>query len=219
MKKLMKYLILADIMPKQEDVKLLREYSFSWTTISKIMGVHRSTLWRKVNKYLGNKELKYSDINDEDLDRIIIEIKKNHPLSGERVVIGLIRSRGIHIQKVKIRASIHRVDPVNAALRWIRKNPRWAYSVTSPNSLWHNDGKIIIHGCIDGFPRVITYLLCESNNKTSTVLNVFKLAVKSFGLPARVRGDFGAENTDLASFMRSPQGYEGAYIQGPSVHN
>ena len=38
-------------------------------------------------------------------------------------------------------------------------------------------------------------------------------------MPARVRGDFGAENTDLASFMRSVQGYEGVYIQRPSVHN
>ena len=86
------------------------------------MGVHRSTLWRKVNKYLGNEELKYSDINDEYLDRIITEIKNNHPLSGERVIVGLIHSRGIHIPKARIRASIHRVDPVNAALWWIRKN-------------------------------------------------------------------------------------------------
>ena len=37
-------------------------------------------------------------------------------------------------------------------------------------------------------------------------------------MPARVRGDFGTKNTDLASF-RSVQDYEGAYIQGPSVHN
>ena len=191
------------------------------------MGVHRSTLWQKVNKNLGNKKLKYSDINDEDLDRIIIEIKKSHPLSGERVIIDLNCSRGIHIQRVRIRACIHRVDPVNAALRWIRKNPIWVYSVPGPNSLWHNDGlhklihwKIIIHGCIDGFSRVITYLVCESNNNTSTVLNPFKLAVKSFGLPARVRGDFGTENTDLASFMK-PSFIHGslyAYIQGPSVH-
>ena len=61
--------------------------------------------------------------------------------------------------------------------------------------------------------------MCESNNKASTVLKAFKLAVKSFCLPARVRGNFGTENTDLASFMRSVQGYEGVYIQGPSVHN
>ena len=92
--------------------------------------------------------------------------------------------------------------------------------------MWHSDGlhklihwKIIIHGCIDGFSRVITYPVCESNNKASTFLKAFKLAVKSLGFPARVRGDFDTENTDLASFMRSAQGYEGAYIQGPSVHN
>ena len=59
-----------------EQVRLLTEYYFSWSTISKIEGVHRNTLWRKVNKYLGNEALKYSDINDEDFDRSIIEIKK-----------------------------------------------------------------------------------------------------------------------------------------------
>ena len=85
------------------------------------MGVHRSSLWRKVFKYPGNEELKYSDINDEDLDRIIIEIKKNHPLPGERVIMGLIRSRGIHIPRARIRTSIHSVNPVNATLRWIKK--------------------------------------------------------------------------------------------------
>ena len=100
------------------------------------------------------------------------------------------------------------------------------YSVPGPNSLWHNNGphklihwKIIIHGCIGGFSCVITYLVCESNNKASTVLKAFKLEVQSFDLPAKVRGDFGTENTNLASFMRSAQGYEGAYIKGPSVHN
>ena len=61
--------------------------------------------------------------------------------------------------------------------------------------------------------------MCESNNEGSIGLKAFKLAGKSFGLPARVRGDFGTENKDLASFMRSAQGYEGTYIQGPSVHN
>ena len=61
--------------------------------------------------------------------------------------------------------------------------------------------------------------MCESNNEGSIGLKAFELAGKSFGLPARVRGDFGTENKDLTSFMRSTQGYEGAYIQEPSVHN
>ena len=48
------------------------------------MGVHRSSLWRKVFKYPGNEELKYSDINDEDLDRIITEIKKKSPIARRK---------------------------------------------------------------------------------------------------------------------------------------
>ena len=53
-----------------------REYSFSLGAISKIMSVHLSTIWREVNEYPRNVEFKYSDINDEDLDQIIVEIKK-----------------------------------------------------------------------------------------------------------------------------------------------
>ena len=66
---------------------------------------------------------------------------------------------------------------------------------------------------------MITYLICDNNNKAETVLKAFKKSVESFGLPARVRGDNGSENSALAIFMRTTQGYQGAYIQGPSVHN
>ena len=49
-----------------------------------------------------------------------------------------------------------------------------------PNSLWHLDGchklirwGFVIHGGIDGYSRLITYLRVCTNNRSGTVLNVF----------------------------------------------
>ena len=69
---------------------------------------------------------------------------------------------------------------------------------------------------------MIVYLSYNANNTSSTVLNLFKEAEASWGLPSRVRGDMGVENRDLAFFMlshnaRGPR--RGSYINGRSVHN
>ena len=209
-----------------EQVKLLREYHFTWEKIASILGIHRSTLYRRLQKENLDFELAYTNITDEELDKEIADIKKNHPLAGERMMIGFLRGKNYHLQRQRVRDSIHRVDPVNAINRWLQKNPRCIYSVPGPNSLWHNDGLhklihwgIVIHACIDGFSRMITSLLCATNNYSSTTLMGFLRGVKEFGLPARVRGDKGGENTGILNFMREKQGYDGAYIQGPSVHN
>lgn len=82
--------------------------------------------------------------------------------------------------------------------------------------------KCVIHGCIDGYSRVIVYLSCNANNTSAKVLNLFKEAVASWGLPSHVRGDMGVENRDVAYFMlshsaRGPR--RGSYITGRSVHN
>ena len=59
----------------------------------------------------------YDKISDEDLDKEVLDIKKQHPGMGEKRLLGLLRGRGIRIQRSRLRQCIHRVDPSGPKLR------------------------------------------------------------------------------------------------------
>lgn len=66
----------------------------------------------------------------------------------------------------------------------------------------------------------VTGLRANSNNKASTVLEMFLEAVLAYGIPSRVRGDRGGENRDVAILMILLRGlHRASYMWGSSTHN
>lgn len=95
-------------------------------------------------------------------------------------------------------------------------NSIFPYCLTIYDCRWG----FVTHGCIDGYSRLITYLVCSTNNKASTVLKSFVEATLSYGVPSRVRSDYGGENFEVALFMNMIRGADrGSHLTGESVHN
>ena len=100
-----------------EQIVWLREYSFKWVDIAKLLGIFVSSLnrWRY--------ELRVSDggcfttISDDDLDSFVREISSEQPFSGVRIVRSMLDSRRIHERRERVRMWLYRVDPVKVQLR------------------------------------------------------------------------------------------------------
>ena len=169
----------------------------------------------------------YSNIGDDELDRIISEIIGLSPNPGETLVQGALRHRGFLIQRRRVRASLLRVDPISRLLRRRQLIYCRCYQVRAPNSLWHVDGnyklirwRFVVHGAIDGYSRLVTFLHCSTNNQAATVFQHFTSAIGRFGCPSRVRTDMGLENVEIARYMLYRRGIgRGSIITGSSVHN
>lgn len=80
--------------------------------------------------------------------------------------------------------------------------------------------RLVIHGGIDGYSRLVVFLKCSANNLSATVGKLFLEAVETYKWPSRVRTDQGTENVQIARLMVEKRGEgRGSIIQGSSVHN
>ena len=136
-----------------------------------------------------------------------------NPRLGEKSIDGLLRAQGVVVQRHRIRDTLHVVDPEGVHNHLRRLLHRRKCNVQSPNELWHVDGyhklirwNIVIHGGIDGFSRVVTYLKAATNNTAQTAFSAFLQGVESYGLPSRVRTDRGGENVLIAEHMLQQRG-------------
>ena len=118
-------------------VQLLRSWRFSWTRIAYTLCISRTTLWRLLKEagYDFSIDGRFTQISDDSLIKEIERIKETFPDCGERMVIGCLRSNGIHVARHRVRGIIRVQDPIAVLLRWTIATTRRKYSVPGPNAL------------------------------------------------------------------------------------
>ena len=209
-----------------DDIISLRQLNYNWKKISVLLQISRSTLYRRMEES-GVSIDDYTKLSKTSLDKIVKDIKISHPKDGERLMQGHLSRLGLKVKRKDLRSSIHRVDPHGVEFRKQHAIKRRIYCVPHPNALWHLDShhklirwRLVIHGAIDGFSRLVLYLECTNNNQATTVVSMFKKGVSHFGLPLQIRSDHGSENVDVWRFMIAAHNYDySSVITGSSTHN
>ena len=100
---------------------------------------------------------------------------------GEKSVDGALRARGVCIQRARIRDALYDVDSIG-----VRERLRNTVSslLTFCGMLTHHKlirWRIVTHGAMDGYSRVIPYLLVAGNNRANTALCGFLIGVDRYG--------------------------------------
>ncbi|KAL6417714.1 hypothetical protein ACFW04_012558 [Cataglyphis niger] len=131
-----------------------------------------------------------------------------------------LKAARIFISRHQIRETLNTIDPIRTANRGSRAIKKKTYKVATPNSLWHMDAHLklwsfVIHGCIDGYSRLIIYLICETSIQAKPVINFFANAVNSYDLLSRVPTDHVYENLLAAILMSTIRGMHiGSHVTG-----
>ena len=207
----------------RDSVAYLLAMNFKASDIADILEVSPKTLSRRLQEWGLSK---YTSISDAELEAVVRDIKAKHPNDGEVMMQAHLLSCGIYVKRAQLRQAIHHVDPLNVALRRLKTVQRRQYMVKGPNAIWHIDGhhklirwRMVIHGGVDGYSRMIVFLKCSPNNFATTVLQEFEKGVQLYGLPEKVRTDHGGENVEVWRVMEAIHGTSSAVVTGSSTHN
>ena len=121
-------------------LSMLLEHRFSVPQIADMFGVSISTIRRRMSDYVLSVGATYTDLDDEELDRLVREIQDQFPMCGNRQMQGQLLARRVRVQQYRIRESQRRVDPEGSMLRRLCAIQRRVYKVAAPRSLYHMDG-------------------------------------------------------------------------------
>ncbi|KAL4009537.1 hypothetical protein ACER0C_003389 [Sarotherodon galilaeus] len=212
----------------REQLSFLKSCGFTAPQMADILNVSLRTIRRRLRQYHFTRASMYAELTDSALDEHVQDIVAGNEQIGPEAVRASLRVRGLRVQRRRVRASMLRINPGAAALRAVLRRPeRRTYQVAGPNSLWHIDGnhepirwRIVIHGAIDGYSRLVVFLHASNNNRSSTVLSSFIRAVVSYGVPSRVWTDRGGENNAVCLMMNIFRGFDrGSALRGRRMPN
>ena len=115
---------------------------FKVPLISNLVGTSTRTIERRLSEYRLSCHARYSKVSDADLDSIVDNVFKDFPNAGHHRMTGLLRARGLFLQRERIRQSMRRVSPEGIFLRSLElfTIERRHYNVKGPLALWHIDG-------------------------------------------------------------------------------
>jgi hypothetical protein len=126
--------------------------------------------------------------------------------------MGMLVSPGIKVLRARLHAVLPLIDQRSRTIQPCLLLC-WVYRVPWINALWHIDGHhklirwgIVIHGGIDGYSRMVTFLQASDNNRANTVAGAFPRATTQYGWPSRVRADCGKENRGVQLLMEEARG-------------
>ncbi|XP_029164944.1 uncharacterized protein LOC114936086 [Nylanderia fulva] len=195
--------------------------------MAKHFGCSTKLVYKKCYSFGIKIRNKYYNGSDAELNREISDLHAQYPNSGSNMITAYLKVKGKIIQRQRVRRILAEIDPIGTACRWSNAIHRRTYKVPTPNSLRHIDANLklirwrfAIHGCIDGYSRLIIYLKCTTSMTASTVIPFFATGAVQYGLPSRGRSDFGYENLFVAMVMNAIHGLNrGSHLTGRSVHN
>ena len=98
----------------------LHDMELSWDQVAKAMGVTRQTLYNQLNASgRSTAQRPFTNIGDDDLDLLIVEISDHHPLAGSVIVRGHLEAIGVHVPLNDIKDSLRRVNAIGVSLRFV----------------------------------------------------------------------------------------------------
>ena len=201
------------ILISEHQLLFLLEHGFTVAQMAAFFGCSQRTVERRMQEHGIRVREVYSAISNDQLADLICSMLRQNPNLGEKSVDGLLRAQGHIVQRQRIRDTIWAVDPEGVQARLRRCLHCREYQVEAPNALWHIDGyhklirwKIVIHGGIDGYSRLVVFLKAATNNRSETALSAFLQGVAAYGLPSRMRTDRGGENVLIGQYMIQHRG-------------
>ena len=100
--------------------------------IAEQLHVLQSAVYKAIREY-GIDYQRFSEISQNDIERAVIAVKEQHPNAGKVMIQGHLTSKGVHVQRDKVREAIHTVDPEGVEKRKQKPIKRRVYCVPFPN--------------------------------------------------------------------------------------